>query len=265
MRQFTVAMLEDVDECDYATMKEELEAFTIILSEREQDARKATKHFSQLADDIYLFASRIDLVHEDADVHTKETLHAAKHRMADLHVGLEQISSDTNKMAAACLASFRAPAILGVGVAVVTLSPDTFVRAIMSAATLGHPSSSSQFVKMRHRKNDLTTEMKTCSKEIMQLMDQADMLGHYKALLIRMQSELKEHSSKIDIFVNIWRSLKMDLYSFEEQLRHTVSSKSKITKLFQMKIASSRELYTTLTFSFQQYAKGFIDKEDEET
>ncbi len=61
-----------------------------MLAEKEQNARKATKDFSQLADDIYLFANRIDLVIEDTDAHIKETLHAAQHHIADLHLRLEQ-------------------------------------------------------------------------------------------------------------------------------------------------------------------------------
>ncbi len=61
-----------------------------MLAEKEQNARKATKDLNQLADDIYLFVHRIDLVLEDADAHIKETLHAAQHRIANLHLRLEQ-------------------------------------------------------------------------------------------------------------------------------------------------------------------------------
>ncbi len=61
-----------------------------MLAEKEQDARKATKDFNQLADDVYLFVHRIDLVLADADAQFKKTLHVTQHRIADLHLRLEQ-------------------------------------------------------------------------------------------------------------------------------------------------------------------------------
>ncbi|RDX40860.1 hypothetical protein OH76DRAFT_1476026 [Lentinus brumalis] len=260
MRQFTVSMLEDVDESDYATLKDEISIFkALMLAETKLMDRKATKGFSQLVDDVYLFANRIDLVVEDEDVHIKDTLHAAQHRISDLHFSLEQISSDTTKMAAECLASFATTA-LGVGLAVVTLSPDAFVLAITSAVASGH--SNSQLIKLRHSEKYVKQELKTCSKEIMRLMDQDDTLCHYKVSLIRTPwSDMKELSSKITTFDYIWQSLKTDIFSLKKQ----VSPKLNTTKLFQKKIASTRELYNTLIFLLEQYARGSVDKEGEET
>ncbi|KAI0715873.1 hypothetical protein C8T65DRAFT_828476 [Cerioporus squamosus] len=262
MRQFTVAMLQDVDECDYATLRDELANFTMTLAKKEQNARKAKKDFSQLADDVYLFANRIDLVIEEADAHIREEIHATQHRIADLHVRLEQVSSDTNKMAAACLASLATTA-LGVGLVIMTLSPDAFVLAITSAAALGH--ATSQLVKLRREKKDIKQELKTCTENMMQLTDRQDTLCRYKASLAGTQSDIKELSSKISTFANIWQSLKADLHSFNEQLGQSVNPNARITKIFQKKIASTRELYNTLIFLLEQYAKGSVDKEDEKT
>ncbi len=73
-----------------------------------------------------------------------------------------------------------------------------------SAAAFGH--STYQLVKLLHEdKKDVKQELKTCSKEIMQLMDQDDTLCRCKASLIGTQSDIKELSPKITTFVNIWR------------------------------------------------------------
>ncbi len=64
----------------------------------------------------------------------------------------------------------------------------------------GH--STSQLVKLQHEKKDVKQELKTCSKEIMQLRDQEDTLCRYKASLIGTQSDIKELSSKMTTFAN---------------------------------------------------------------
>ncbi|RPD60420.1 hypothetical protein L227DRAFT_102224 [Lentinus tigrinus ALCF2SS1-6] len=256
MQQYTNTMLQDVKESDYPALKEELSNFAV----KEEKAGTAKTEFSKLADNVYLFSTKIDLVLEDADTNIKEQIHKAQHRIADLHVRLKRISEKTTQLATACIASF-ATAALGVGLAIVTLSPEAFVLAITSTIAFGK--SASGLSNLMHEKKGAKADLEDSSKEILQLIERQDTLAQIKTSVEQTKLDIKQLSSQINTFVNIWNA--HDLHSFNEQLDYAVNPDVQINKFFPKKIANTRELYKTLIGLLEEYAKGSVDREDEET
>ncbi|RPD70947.1 hypothetical protein L226DRAFT_574392 [Lentinus tigrinus ALCF2SS1-7] len=273
MQQYTNTMLQDVKESDYPALKEELSNFAVMLSKKEEKAGTAKTEFSKLADNVYLFSTKIDLVLEDADTNIKEQIHKAQHRIADLHVRLKRISEKTTQLATACIASF-ATAALGVGLAIVTLSPEAFVLAIRistrnarisKTSTIAFGKSASGLSNLMHEKKGAKADLEDSSKEILQLIERQDTLAQIKTSVEQTKLDIKQLSSQINTFVNIWNALKHDLHSFNEQLDYAVNPDVQINKFFPKKIANTRELYKTLIGLLEEYAKGSVDREDEET
>ncbi|RDX43566.1 hypothetical protein OH76DRAFT_1487727 [Lentinus brumalis] len=273
MRQFTKTMLQDVDESEYPALKEELANFITMLEDKEEKANKAKKEFRELADDVHLFVAKIDEALQDAEEPIHRELNRTKLRIGDLHVRLREISEESTKMAIACVTSF-ATAALGVGAAIVTLSPEAFALAVRtfkrnvrtpktSAVALVH--SGSKLSTLLHEKKDVKQELKKCSKEAEHLSKRMGALHGYKISLESTKSDVEMLSSQISTFVNIWQSLKQDLHSFNEQLGYAAKPNIKINKFFPKKVANTRGLYTTLILLLEEYAKGSVDVEDEET
>ncbi len=87
---------------------------------------------------------------------------------------------------------------------------------------LGHSTSqhsTSQHSTSQHSKKDVKQELETCSKEMMKLKDQEDTLHRYKASLIGTQSDIKELSSKMTTFADIWWSVSQATYTASAVVR----------------------------------------------
>ncbi|PIL30207.1 hypothetical protein GSI_07785 [Ganoderma sinense ZZ0214-1] len=239
IRQYTEAILTDVDPSKFEDVREELRGFLKKLDEKAPTAQQTQGDLEKLADD-------------------------AKTHLRNVEKKFESISDEKAKlgiMAFSGLLLGGACAIVAMFVLVPNAGKQDAVKQIgvVGAGYCGvqgwllHRQGTSKSSSLC---TECGIEMKECRLDIANKKDRhRELLGH-EAALTQTKERITALAEKLDTISAIWRVLKCDMQQLQEQLALVVDPDVQVTKRFLKKLRRPREVYNWLADLLELYANG---------
>ncbi|EJF58340.1 hypothetical protein DICSQDRAFT_173023 [Dichomitus squalens LYAD-421 SS1] len=263
IRQYTEAILTDVDPSEIEDLRDELRGFLQKLNEKAPTARRTYGDLQQLADDVRSFKAVIDDILGKAEDKCNEDVKMAKDHLQNLEKMLQSVNDERTVLTSISKHVLANSALLAGGLSAITaicvLSP-TAGMILIEALGVGVAIDAGVY---KYRDSNLLGANTQYSSELIeswfdlkyQESRHRELVGH-GAALAQTKERIDALAEKIDTITEIWQVLKCDMQQLQEELELVVDPSMSITKRFLKKLRHPREVYNRLADLLELYAKG---------
>ncbi|PIL30094.1 hypothetical protein GSI_07764 [Ganoderma sinense ZZ0214-1] len=258
IRQYTEAILTDVDTSEFEDVREELRSFLKKLDEKAPTAQQTQGDLEKLADDVRTFKTTIDETLWKAGNKCASDVDEAKTHLRDVEKKLESISDEKTKLGVLAVSGLLIGGACAV-VAMFVLAPNAgkvVMDAVKQVGVVGAGYCGIQGWLLHRQGTECEIEMEECRLDIVDKKDRLRELVGHQAALAQTKERIAALAEKVDTITAIWRVLKCDMQQLQEQLALVVDPDMQVTRRFLKKLRRPREVYNRLADLLELYAKG---------
>ncbi|KAI1789277.1 hypothetical protein LXA43DRAFT_589935 [Ganoderma leucocontextum] len=258
IRQYTEAILTDVDPSEFDDLREELQGFLRKLEEKAPTAQQTQGDLQKLADDVRSFKAVIDETLWKAGDKCVSDINEAKGHLKDLDKKLESINVGKTNLGVLAVSGLLLGGACAI-VAMFVLAPSAgkvVLDAVKEIGVVGAGYCGIRGWLLHQQSTKCEIEMEECRIDIVHKRDRhRELLGH-EAALTQTKGRITALAEKVDTITAIWRVLKCDMQQLQEQLALVVDPDMHVTRRFLKKLRRPREVYNRLADLLELYAKG---------
>ncbi|KAL7284015.1 hypothetical protein ACG7TL_001288 [Trametes sanguinea] len=250
MQQYCKAVMTDVGQASYASMRDEIQVFVKRLETKAADALRTKNEFTELANNVRVLTRVVEESLRQVDARVISDLKITREELELLRSKLFYVD-DQMKLMSLVNVKVAAPGGLFAGAAMLSLSPST-LRDFMSSLIRG----SDQFKKLEESYAMLEKEIAIREEKLASLVAKEHLIAKYQSPLDQTIQRIDNLAHKVEVIVGIWQYLRSDMIILQEELALASDPDMPITSFFLKKIRATRELYAKLAMLLDMYAKG---------
>ncbi|KAJ7724613.1 hypothetical protein B0H16DRAFT_1736552 [Mycena metata] len=207
---------------------------------------EADEKFKALADKVHLFNANVDVaLDKAAEAKVKADLDNARMRLADLSRELEICKAKLNVGANEVFQS-------------VAEGASHAAAALFSFGSRGSLTSVVGEIAQKYamRKAECEHNMALINQEMHDILARDSSLGTIRTTLAestKVAASVNAISSQIDMMVDIWKTINLDLHSLPQALSDQLKNNQRITKFSLAKLNVAQEIYGHLTYLLETY------------
>nr|VWO97724.1 C3H1-type domain-containing protein [Ganoderma boninense] len=260
IRQYTEAILTDVDPSEFEDVQEELRGFLKKLDEKAPTAQETQGDLEKLVDDVRSFKTTIDETLWKAGNKCVSDVDEAKTHLQDVEKKLESINDDKKQLGILAVGGLLLGGACAI-VAIFVLAPaagKVVLDAVKKIGPVGAVYCGIQGWLLHRQGAECEIEMEECKVDIVNKKDRYRELRGHKAALTQTKEQITALAKKVDTISEIWRVC--DMQQLQEQLALVVGPDMQVTRRFLKKLRRPREVYNRLADLLELYAKGNFER-----